>query len=99
MKIFIITRDGGEDGKDAIFYSPMIGRGRYYRHDFDFEFGRKQGLKLLAFKREVNAQRVCDHTNDLEKRMGYKGNLIWVVECFEGIDAENLIKEFRLGIK
>lgn len=51
----------GMSEKLAVFYSPTIGRKRFYRNSFNNP--NIIGLKLLDFKTEKAAQEVCDATN------------------------------------
>ncbi|MEI8142853.1 MAG: hypothetical protein WCG90_08305 [Chitinophagia bacterium] len=46
----------------GIFYSPSIGRKRYYRQSLSTP---QKGLKLLTFKSEKGAKKVCDITNNI----------------------------------
>ncbi len=73
MSEFIITAEPFEqfdcNGKSigmseklAVFYSPYIGRTRYYRSSLN---NPSKGLKLLSFKTEKAAQIVCDITNEI----------------------------------
>ena len=52
----------GMSDKLAVFYSPSIGRKRYYRQSLTTP---QKGLKLLTFKTEKAAQQVCDTTNQV----------------------------------
>lgn len=54
----------GMSEKSAIFYSPSVGRKRYYRNSLH---NPNKGLKLLTFRKIQSAQRVCDITNALFK--------------------------------
>ncbi len=82
MKNYIVTSEPkeqfnvkgeslGMSDKLAVFYSPSIGRKRYYRQSL---FNPQKGLKLLTFKTEKSAQQVCDTTNEVSG-----GG--WNVEC------------------
>ena len=73
MKSYIVTSDPveqfnakgeniGMSDKLAVFYSPSIGRKRYYRQSIS---NPQRGLKLLSFKTEKSAQQVCDITNEV----------------------------------
>lgn len=53
----------GMSEKLAVFYSPQIGRTRYYRNSLNNP--NIKGLKLLSFKTEKWAQKVCDITNEI----------------------------------
>jgi len=52
----------GISDKLAVFYSPSIGRKRYYRQSISTP---QKGLKLLTFRTEKAAQKVCDTTNEV----------------------------------
>lgn len=52
----------GMSDKLAVFYSPQIGRKRYYRQSLS---SPQKGLKLLTFKTEKAAHQVCDTTNEV----------------------------------
>lgn len=52
----------GMSEKIAVFYCPSIGRKRYYRDSIS---SPQKGLKLLSFKTEKAAQKVCDITNEV----------------------------------
>lgn len=73
MKNYIVTSEPkeqfnvngeslGMSDKSAVFYSPSIGRRRYYRQSLT---NPQKGLKLLTFKTEKAAQRVCDFTREV----------------------------------
>lgn len=51
----------GMSAKLAVFFSPSIGRKRFYRQNISHP---SKGLKTLTFKTEKGAQRVCDRVND-----------------------------------
>jgi len=55
-------RDTGKLEKIAVFYSPEFGRRRYYRRDIRIP---QEKLKLLDFKSENEAQKVCDIMNNI----------------------------------
>ncbi len=48
--------------KLAVFYSPQIGRKRFYRQSFS---NPEKGMKLLAFKTEKGANEVCHVANEV----------------------------------
>lgn len=52
----------GMSDKLAVFYSPSIGRKRYYRQSMS---NPHKGMKLLTFKSEKAAQQVCDTTKEV----------------------------------
>lgn len=51
----------GISDKLAVFYLPTIGRRRYYRQSL---LNPQRGLKLLTFKTEKSAKKVCDSINE-----------------------------------
>lgn len=55
----------GMSEKLAVFYSPQVGRKRYYRNSYPTP--NIKGLKLLSFKTEKKAQEVCDRTNEISQ--------------------------------
>lgn len=59
----------GYSDKIAVFYSPSIGRTRYYRQSLDKP---QKGLKLLTFKSFKRAQDVCDITNKVSATDKFK---------------------------
>ena len=52
----------GMSEKLAVFYSPKIGRTRFYRQSLA---NPQKGLKLLTFKTKKRAKQVCDATNEV----------------------------------
>lgn len=54
----------GMSDKLAVFYFPRIGRLRYYRQSMAQP---QKGLKLLSFKTEKGAQKVCDTINEISR--------------------------------
>jgi len=60
----------GLSEKLAVFYSTQIGRSRYYRNSLE---NPQNGLKILSFKKKINAEKVA-------KEMKEVYNDIWEVE-------------------
>lgn len=52
----------GMSDKLAVFYSPKIGRKRFYRQSMT---NPQKGLKLLTYKRRSLAESVCNRTNEI----------------------------------
>lgn len=78
----------GMSSKLAVFYSPLIGgRQRYYRQVMS---NPSKGLKLLTFKTEKAAQKVCDTTNNVSG-----GG--WTVEELKS-DVEEKLEEILLAL-
>jgi hypothetical protein len=73
MTKYIVTREPkklfnyldeylGMSKKSAIFYSPEIGKHRYYRNNLE---NPDKGLELLTFEGEYLAQVVCNTTIEI----------------------------------
>jgi len=69
----------GMSEKLAVCYLPSLCKKRYYRNSYA---NPKNGLKLLTFKSEKEAQLVCDLTNDVSGKT-------WKIEKLNVDDTSN----------
>lgn len=55
-----------KNGTNALYFLTELGRRRIYRQSYPLDIccNPKKKLKLFTYKREKNAQELCDYVND-----------------------------------